>query len=222
MVSDLESILSNKLQEADKLREKWFINTWNVTSELLFAGVSGKNGFDVTFVPKSKTHDYDFLVCGLPVQVYSFNTRQSVESMVSTEVQRKSYVEENNMNYDLAVNMVKGSILNKSSEIDDKLEQGAKIIFANGTSDPSGRFFSQHFFSFGGSCSFDRSVRDSINLAAEDETALPIMYCSTGLRLVYHIFTVPFKVHLHRVDGQRKVNSRNNIEVMKCGGNDKK
>jgi len=218
-VTDLESILlkNNALEEeADKLRTKWFINTWNVTSELLFAGVLGKNGFDVTYVPKSKTHDYDFLVNHLPVQVYSFNTPVLVESVASSEIQRKSYVEENKLSYDLAINMVKGSIQDKSSELDDKLAQGAKIIMVNGTSDESGRFFSQHFFNSGGSYTFDRSVRASIDLAASDETALPIMYCSTGFRLIYYVFSVPFKVRLSVVDDQRKVDRKINIDVIEC------
>lgn len=220
MVADLESILlKNKLQEeANKLRNEWFINTWNVTSELLFAGVSGKNGFDITFVPRSNTnaYDYDFVVEGFPAQVYSFNTPQSVKSFIISEAQRKSNVKENKKDYDLAINMVKTSIYNKSCEIDNKLEQGAKIIFANGTSNTAGRLFSQHFFTFGGSCPFERSVKESMNLATSDNTSLPIMYCSTGFRSVYQVFTVPFKVHLCFENGKRKVDRKNAIEVMKC------
>jgi hypothetical protein len=187
-----------------------------VTSELLFAGVSGKNGFNVTFVPKSNTYDYDFVVEGFPAQVYSFNTPQSVESFIISEAQRRSNVEENRKDYDLAVNMVKGSIHHKSSEIDHKLEQRAKIIFANGTSDPAGGLFSQYFFSFGGSCSFKRSVKASMNLAETDKTTLPIIYCSTGFRSAYHVFPVPFKVHLYLENGKRKVDRKKDIEVMKC------
>lgn len=220
MVIDLESLLlKNELQEeASKLRKEWFINTWNVTSELLFAGISGKNGFDVTFVPKSNTsrYDYDFVVDGFPAQVYSSNTPQSIESFIISEALRKSNVEENKKDYDLAVSMVKDTLHNKSSEIDYKLEQGAKIIFANGTSDPAGRLFSQHFFTFGGSCPFERSVKASMNLAESDNTTLPIVYCSTGFRSIYRIFTVPFKVRLYIENGRRKVDKKNDIEVVEC------
>lgn len=92
-------------EEANNLRNQWFINTWNVTSELLFAGVSGKNGFDVTFVPKPATHDYDydFLVNGLPAQVYSFNTPVSIRSFATDESLRGIYVEQDRITYDEAI-----------------------------------------------------------------------------------------------------------------------
>jgi hypothetical protein len=64
-IENMESILlrNTTLQkEADNLRNQWALNVWNVTSELLFAGISGKYGFDITFVSKSSRHDYDFLV----------------------------------------------------------------------------------------------------------------------------------------------------------------
>jgi hypothetical protein len=89
-------------------------------------------------------------------------------------------------------------------------------MFVNGTSDPAGRLFSQHFFSFVGSCPFERSVKASMNLAALDKTALPIIYCSTGFRSVYHIFTVPFKVPLCLANENRKVDRNDDVEVMEC------
>ena len=167
-------------------------------------------------MPKSNTHDYDFVIDGFPAQVHSFNTPQSVESFIISENQRKSYVKENRKDYDLAINMVKSSIHDKSSDLDHKLEQGAKIMFSNGTSDPAGRLFSQHFFSFGGSCPFERSVKTSMNLTAQEKTALPIIYCSTGFRSVYHIFTVPFKILLGLTNENRKVDMNNDVEVMEC------
>ena len=74
----LQSLLQRKelQEEANKLRTQWSINTWNVTSELLFAGISGRNGFDIKFVPKSNPYDYDFVINGLPAQrmvFYSIN-----------------------------------------------------------------------------------------------------------------------------------------------------
>jgi hypothetical protein len=218
-IENMESILlrNTTLQkEADNLRNQWAINTWNVTSELLFAGISGKHGFDITFVPKSQEHDYDFLVCGLPCQVYSFNTPESVKSITSNENLRKASVEQNMITYDLAISMVKESLLDKSNDTDYKLSQGAKIIFVNGTSDESGRFLSQHFFSSDGSSAFDRSLSASLNMSKSDETALPLLYCSTGFRTVYHIFAIPFKVPLSFKGNQRKVDKEKNIEIMKC------
>ena len=218
MVERLQSLLQRKelQEEANKLRIQWFTNTWNVTSELLFAGISGKKGFDIKFVPKREPYDYDFVTNGFPAQVYSFNTSQSLPSFIISEAQRISDVKENKDNYDVATNMIKDSIHTKSDEIDHKLEQGAKIMFVNGTSDPAGRLFSQHFFTFGGSCLFERSVKASMALVASNNTALPIIYCSTGFRSEYQVFTVPFTVHLYSEKERRKVDRRKIVEVMKC------
>jgi hypothetical protein len=164
-VKELESILfrnSGLQKKADNLRNQWFLNTWNSTSELLFAGISGKNGFDITYVPKDPPHDYDFLVNGVPCQVYSFNTPELETSMANSEVIRKAYVEQDKITYELAMNLVKNAIREKSSELDDKLDQGAKIIFVNGTSDQSGRFLSQHFFTYGRDCAFEKSISVSV------------------------------------------------------------
>lgn len=219
LVSNLESFLvkNGALQmEADMYRKQWFTNTWNVTSELLFAGVCGEKGFDVTFVPKSKTHDHDFVVNDFPVQVKSFNTPVLVGSMATSKLRRKSYVETDRVTYDLAINMVKEAIRDKSGELNSALKQGTKLVFVNGTSDESGAFFSQHYFGSGRSFSFEKSVRASMNLVKSDEITLPLIYCSTGIRLIYYLFTLPFKVPLSIVDGQRKVDRSKDIGVLEC------
>jgi hypothetical protein len=55
-----------------------------------------------------------------------------------------------------------------------------------------------------------------MDLAASDNTTLPIIYFSTGFRSVYYVFTVPFKVHLHLENGDRMIDRKNDIEVMIC------
>jgi len=93
----------------------------NVTSELLLAGFCGVNGFDISFVPSSKSpskkHDYDFIINGYPVQVKSLNTPEFVSEMALAKRQRKDKVESNKITYNYVLEMVLETIDNKISEL---------------------------------------------------------------------------------------------------------
>jgi hypothetical protein len=84
----------------------------------------------------------------------------------------------------------------------------------NGTSDESGAFFSQHCFGSGGSFTFEKSVRAPMNLANSNESSLPVIYCSTGIRLRYLVYALPFRAPLYMVGDKRKVDRKSDIEVI--------
>jgi hypothetical protein len=83
--------------QADKYRQEFFKDIWNVTSELLFAGVCGDNGFDIAFVPASNQHDFDFIVNGYPAQIKSLNTPELVSSLAGSHQKRGEYVDSGGM-----------------------------------------------------------------------------------------------------------------------------
>ena len=81
--------------KSQNYRITWFKDVWNVTSELLLAGVCGDSNFKVTFEPPSTTQDYDFIINGYPAQVKSLNTPQTPQSLVSAKKERMHNVVQN-------------------------------------------------------------------------------------------------------------------------------
>jgi hypothetical protein len=64
----------------------------NTTSELLFAGMCGINGFNITFESHSKD-DYDFIINGYPAQMKTSNKPVSFSEMVDSKKRRKESVD---------------------------------------------------------------------------------------------------------------------------------
>jgi hypothetical protein len=104
-VSEWETMFKDKvsnrdiLDRADAYRQQFNKDIWNVTSKLLLAGFCGVSGFDISFVPPSKEHDYDFIINGYPVQVKSLNTPDFVSAMAIAKRQRKDNVDSNQITY---------------------------------------------------------------------------------------------------------------------------
>jgi hypothetical protein len=200
--------------KSDNYRNTWFKDVWNVTSELLFAGICAENGFKVTFTPSQQQYDYDFIVDGYPVQMKSLNTPYDIQSLADVKRTRKEFVDKGKITYDLVTKMILDAIQNKLGEVDDALKQGAKIVFLNGTSDVSGQFFGQFCFEVDNHFSITESMITSIQLVKGNDLFIPLIYCATGIRLKYYINTLPFKVPIIVVNGQKKVDRNKEIKIL--------
>jgi hypothetical protein len=156
---------ANEITIINRYRNTWFKDVWNVTSELLFAAICGESGFRITFDPYAIDHDYDFIVNGYPVQVKSSNkSYSSFSAAADAKKKRKGDVDDNKVKYDLAINKVLHTIDDNTSSIDDALEQGAKIVFLNGTTDDSGSYLSQYCIETQNSFYIEKALGDSISL----------------------------------------------------------
>jgi hypothetical protein len=220
LASQLESIylgfirnpLDSKLKQESKIyRNAWFKAVWNFTSELLFAGCSYESGFKVTFqtLPRKEGHNYDFIVNEYPVQMKSVNTPYDIDSLADVKWSRKEAVDTDEITYDSVIEKIMGAVQNKIDEIDDALEKGARIVFLNGTSDESGRYFGQLALKDDSPYILKNSLMTSIQLAKEEDSFIPLIFCATGIRLKYYINTLPFRIPVTIINGRIK-----EIEVM--------
>ena len=203
-------------QKSEGYRIAWFKVVWNFTSELLFAAHSFESGFNVTFQtrPKEEGHDYDFIVEGYPVQMKSLNTPYDFQSIAKVKQSRKKFVDEGKITNDLVIKMILNAIRKKLGEIDDALKKKAKIMFINGTSDECGQYFGQLYLEVDNPFTFKHSLTTAIQLAKEENSFIPLIFCATGTRLKYYINTLPFRVPIITVNGQKEVDRTKEIEVM--------
>ena len=227
MLSDLESTVSGIIKnkdinkelkdKSDNYRNAWFKDVWNVTSELLFAGICAENGFKVTFaLSQQQEYDYDFIVEGYPVQMKSLNTPYDIPSFAYAKRSRKEHVDEGKITYELVLKMILDAIHNKLDEVDSALKRGAKIVFLNGTSNISGQFFAQLCLEADNDFSIKESMIASIQLVKENDFFVPLIYCATGLRLKYYVNALAFKVPVIAVKGQKKVDRNKPITRLTC------
>jgi hypothetical protein len=102
--------------------------------------------------------------------------------------------------------------------MDNALNQGARLIFVNGTSDWSGQYFSQYCFS---SDSINYSIKEALNQSIEliksNSPFVPVIFCSTGIRLTYYIDAISLKVPLLDKEGRRLVDRNKEIVPLDCG-----
>jgi hypothetical protein len=227
LLSDLESAISGIIKiesinkelkyKSDNYRNAWFKDVWNVTSELLFAGICAENGFKVTFVlSQQQEYDYDFIVEGYPVQMKSLNTPYDIQSFAYAKRSRKEFVDEGKITYELVLKMILDAIHNKLDEIDNALKRGAKIVFLNGTSNTSGQIFGQLCLEADNDFSIKESMIACIQLVKENGLFVPLIYCATGFRLKYYVNALPFKVPVIVVNRQKKIDRNKPITRLTC------
>jgi len=207
-----EALDQQLLQTLEKYRTTWFKAVWNVTSELLFAALCAENGFIVTFAPSSSDHDYDFLISEYPVQIKTQNVSFSLVSAVDMMRQRKQLVDRGEITYEYVIQKVLEAIRYNFSEVEDALEQGAKIIFTNGTTDEfCGSYLSQLSMEEPDRFTLRKSLQLSINLAKRNRSSVPLIYCATAFMSVYYINSLAFKIP---VTDQKTVDKDKVIEVL--------
>lgn len=221
LVSQLESVILGFIknpvnrelkQKSKNYRNAWFKAVWNITSELLFAGVCAENDFKVTFAPPPP----DFIVDGYPIQVKSLNTPYDDPiELAEAKILRKELVDASQITFDSVIKMILDAINNKLDEVDNALERGAKIVFLNGTSNKSGGYFGQLYLEEENPFSLRRSLTNSIQLVKADYSFIPLIFCTTGIRLQYYINTLPFKVPIIDVNGQKGVDRTKEITIIK-------
>jgi hypothetical protein len=199
-------------QTSERYRIAWFKNVWNVTSELLFAAVCGESGYTITFEPSSNDHDYDFLMNGYPVQMKSLNISDSLDSAVDKLRERKRSVDSGEITYEYVVQKILDAIRDKISEVEDALEQGARIIFMNGTTDESSAsYLGQLSLEEPSRFNFTKSIELSIALVEKNRSSIPLIFCATALRSTYYINSLAFKIP---ITDQRKVDKDKDIEPL--------
>ena len=202
------------LQKSERYRIAWFKDVWNVTSELLFAALCGERGFTVTFEPSSKDedHDYDFLMNGYPVQMKSLNVSDSLYSAVDRLRRRKISVDRGEITYDYVIKRILDAIRYNISEVEDALEQGARIIFMNGTTDEScGSYLGQLSLEEPSRFNFTKSIELSIALVEKNRCSVPLIFCATAFRSTYYINSMAFKIP---ITDQMKVDNDKDIEPL--------
>jgi hypothetical protein len=200
------------LQTSERYRIVWFKDVWNVTSELLFAAVCGESGYTITFEPSSNDHDYDFLMNGYPVQMKSLNISDSLDSVVDKLRERKRSVDSGEITYEYVVQKILGTIRDKISEVEDALEQGARIIFINGTTDESsGSYLGQLSLEEPSRFDFTKSIELSIALVEKNRSSIPLIFCATAFSSTYYINSLAFKIP---ITYQKKVDKDKDIEPL--------
>jgi hypothetical protein len=102
----------------------------------------------------------------------------------------------------------------KIDEVDDALKRGAKIAFLNGTSNKCAGYFGQLYLEEENPFSFRRSLTNSIQLVKGDYSFIPLIFCTTGFRRKYYINTLPFKVPIIDVNGQKRVDTTKEITII--------
>lgn len=217
LVSQLESVILGFIknpvnwelkQKSKNYRDAWFKAVWNITSELLFAGICAENDFKVTFAPPPP----DFIVDGYPIQVKSLNIRYK---LAEAKILRKKLVDASQITFDSVITMILDAINNKLDEVDNALERGAKIVFFNGTSNKSGGYLGELYLDEENPFSLRRSLTNSIQLVKADYSFIPLIFFETGIRLQYYINTLPFKVRIIDVNGRKRVDRTKEITIIK-------
>jgi hypothetical protein len=201
-------------QTSERYRTAWFKDVWNVTSELLFAALCGESGFTITFEPSSKDHDhdYDFVMNGYPVQMKSLNVSGSIESAVDKMKQRKQSVDKGEVTYDYVVQKIIDAIRDNIDEVEYALEQRAKIIFMNGTTDESsGSYLGQLSLEKPRHFTLTKSIELSIALVEKDRSSVPLIFCATAFRSTYYINSLTIKIPITE---QSKVDKDKDIEPL--------
>ena len=131
--------------------------------------ICGESGYTITFEPSSNDHDYDFLMNGYPVQMKSLNISNSLDSAVDKLRERKRSVDSGEITYEYVIQRILGAIRDKISEVEDALEQGARIIFMNGTTDESsGSYLGQLSLEEPSRFNFTKSIELSIALVEKN------------------------------------------------------
>ena len=210
--------LDRKLEaRSETYRNTWFINVWDVTSEMLLAAVCGESEFDITFDSHSTKHDYDFIANGYPVQVKTPNKPYgSFQAAVDAKKKRKKDVDDSKITYDLVVNDILNLINHNIGSIDDALTQGAKIVFLNGSANDAGSYFSQYCIETEKFFSMKKVMNQSLGLLSNTDCFVPLIFCATAFRLIYYINMLAFQVPIIIIDRQKRVDKDKEIKLLHC------
>jgi len=98
-------------QKSKNYRDAWFKAAWNLTSELLFAGICAENDFKVTFAPTPP----DFIVDGYPIQVKSLNMPyDDAIELAEAKILRKKLVDVSQITSDSVIEMILDAIITRT------------------------------------------------------------------------------------------------------------
>jgi hypothetical protein len=152
---EFEKMINSNLIEAkegkpiDKDFEKYIKELrkalWSVISELTFAGLCNDDEHAILFDARNKGRDYDFIVDHIPCQVKTIITEDVDAKQFFTkignrinELQNGKMIAENEIELE-----IKKILFENQGSITKSINQGAKILFINGTQTYAGFLLNQ-------------------------------------------------------------------------------
>jgi hypothetical protein len=194
---------------------------WAVISELVFAGICNDNGFTIRFDNQKNGHDYDFIVNNIPCQVKTIttedeNAKQFFEKINSKiiELQRGKLIEEKEIESE-----INNLVIENRKVVLKSIEQGAKIIFFNGTQTYSGFLLNQWASDNNLDLSIGTALKKSINLLqkendhklnCENEKYLPLIFGAAAIDHNYRFSTLIYAIQFN-INDKSKLTGINRI-----------
>lgn len=190
----------------DRFMYQWFKEFSSVIAELRFAALSGEAGFEVSFEPSGGTHDFDFLINNIPIQVKANVIYRG------DKARQRRYIEEiKNTPASSNVNKLSGQIIVNQiieyiksdylSQIKKSLEQKTKMIIVDGTQSSVGYKLNKwssennkHHFSF------KNSLIDAFNLNAKNTNFIPLIFSAGAIDYKYRFSSICLRIPIIGTD----------------------
>jgi hypothetical protein len=178
----------------------------SIISELMFAALSNYNGYITAFdASPEPSHDYDFLINNLPVQVKTFNSSEDSQESIQKieEIERKGSIDSNTLVKEIVDFLLSLTALN---EMERAINQGAFIIFSDMSHIRTGHIIRKYLSEKNLIISLEDAITASVNIVTKDnKTTLPLIVCVSGTHYKYQIYALNFQIPVIKENNKFKL-----------------
>jgi hypothetical protein len=197
-------------REYDDLWYQWFKEVSSIIAELMFAALCAMNGYKISFVhheddEDGESHDYDFLINGVPMQVKAYVIYRSNKGRVNKHLEETKQIIRKWDDRTLNIEDIKNSIINfvridYLAQIRKAIEQKARFVFIDGTQSSTGfalnRWASDHDTDF----SIQKSLAYAFTLCEPDSDFIPSIFAAGANDYTYRLSSICLRIPVVKIE----------------------
>lgn len=188
----------------------WFKEVSSINAELMFAGLCSMNGEKISFVhdeddEDGESHDYDFLVNDVPVQVKVYIIYRDNNERVNKHLEETKEIMR--MSYDGTLNIghIKNNVINfvridYLAQMRKAIEQKARFVFIDGTQSSAGfalnRWASDHNTDF----TIQKSLAYAFTLCEPDSDFIPSIFAAGANDYTYRLSSICLRIPVVKME----------------------
>lgn len=194
----------------DVLWYQWFKEVSSIIAELMFAALCAMTGYKISFVrheddEDGESHDYDFLVNGVPVQVKAYVIYRSNKGRVNKHLDETKQIIRKWDDRTLNIEDINNSIINfvridYLAQIRKAIEQKARFVFIDGTQSSVGfalnRWASDHDTDFG----IRKSLAYAFTLCEPDSEFIPSIFAAGANDYTYRLSSICLRIPVVKIE----------------------
>jgi hypothetical protein len=183
----------------NELMYQWFKEVFSITAELMFAALCFMNGHKISFEDHCESHDYDFLINDIPVQVKANIIYRGNADRVNRHLEETKEIRKMSHDRTLALGHIKNEIINfvrshYLAQIRKAIEQKTRFVFIDGTQSSVGFALNRWASDNNTNFSIQKSLSDALTLYETDSDFIPSIFAAGAYDYNYRLSSICLKI----------------------------